>query len=136
MLIYADGTALCRVLSADPEAASWLRWSHENADRLVTSPLALGELRRAAAPRDVVARDRARDVADSVTVVRFSDQALEKASVAAAVLSPFQALHLGIAVADPDIEALATYDRVLARVAEIYAVPVVTPGRPDRWWDA
>jgi uncharacterized protein len=136
MLTYADGSALSRVLATDPESASWLRWYDQHADDVVTSPLGLTELRRAALGRDAVARAKAHDVAERVTVVRFFDQAFKPASMASAVLDPFRAMHLGIAVAHPEIGQLATYDPLLARVAAIYDVRVVSPGRPDAWWDA
>lgn len=135
MLTYADGSALSHVLATDPESVSWLRWYAEHADNVVTSPLGLTELRRAALGRDGLARAKAHDLAEHVTVVRFFDQAFKPASMASAVLDPFRAMHLGIVVAHPDIDRLATYDPLLARVAAIYDVQVVTPGRPDAWWD-
>ncbi|MBC7291455.1 MAG: PIN domain-containing protein [Actinotalea sp.] len=136
MLTYADGSALSRVLATDAESVWWLRWYAEHADDVVTSPLGLNELRRAALGGDTVARAKAHELAERVTVVRFFDQAFKPASMASAVLDPFRAMHLGIVVAHPDIEQLATYDALLARVASIYDVRVVSPGRSDGWWDA
>lgn len=135
MLTYADGTALSRSLATGAEAASWLRWSAEHAGEIVTSPLGLSELRRAAAPLGALERAKAHDVATSVTVVRFFDQSLRSAAMASTVLSPFGAIHLGVAVAHPDVGALATYDPLLARVAEIYGLEVVAPGRARGWYD-
>jgi uncharacterized protein len=135
MRTYADGSALIRALSTDPEAASWLRWSDQHAHDLLTSPLGLSELKRAAQGLDVVARAKAHEIARSIEVVRFFDQALKPAAMASAVLDPFRAMHLGIAVAHPEVGTLATYDPLLARVAAIHDVDVVTPGRPPGWWD-
>jgi uncharacterized protein len=135
MLRYADGSALSRALTAAPESVPWMRWAHEHADELVTSPLGLTELRRAAQGLDAVARAKAHDIAGRVTVVRFFDQAFKPAAMASSVLDPFRAMHLGVVVAHPEIECLATYDAALARVAAIYEVTVVTPGRPDGWWE-
>ncbi|WP_024286093.1 PIN domain-containing protein [Cellulomonas sp. KRMCY2] len=136
MLIYADGSALSRALSTGVESASWLRWADQHAAELVTSPLGLTELRNAAAPLGSVARSKAHEIATKIAILRFSDQSLKSAAMAAAVLSPFGAIHLGIAVAHPEIEQVATYDPLLARVAAIYGLSVVTPGRPDGWWNA
>ena len=136
MLIYVDGSALSRSLTTGAESASWLRWSSEHADELVASPLGLAELKHAAAPLGAVARQRAHTIAGSVVVVRFSDQSLESAAMAATVLSPFQAIHLGIAVAHPEVEAIATYEALLARVAVIYGLVVVSPGRAAGWFDS
>ncbi|WP_182112763.1 PIN domain-containing protein [Actinotalea sp. JY-7876] len=133
-MIYADGSALSRALAPGVEAASWLRFAAEYESEILTSPLGLTELRRAAALDGPVARAHAHRIAESVRVVRFSDKALAHAAEMPAVLSPFQALHLGIAVAHRDIDAIATYDALLARVAATYAVHVVTPGRPATWW--
>ena len=133
-LTYADGSALSRALTPGPESASWLRWSHGQGADLVTSPLGLTELRRAADPLGPVARAQGARIADEIRVIRFSDQAIDTASLAAGVLSPFQALHLGLCVAEPEVAALATYDVVLARVAAIYEVAVVAPGMPDDWF--
>ncbi len=134
MLIYADGSALSRWLGTDAESASWSGWADENAERLVTSPLGITELRRAVPPADTAARDKVRDLIDRLEVVRFFDQSLKSAAMASSVLSPFGAIHLGIAVAHPDVEQMATYDAVLARVAVIHGLDVVTPGRADDWW--
>lgn len=136
MLIYADGSALSRALSTGVEAASWMRWADQHAAELVTSPLGLTELRNVAAPLGPVARAKAHAIATAITVLRFSDQSLKSAAMAATVLSPFGAIHLGIAVAHPEIEQIATYDPLLARVAVIYGLGVVAPGRTDGWWDA
>jgi len=134
MLIYADGSALSRSLMGDAESASWLRWATEHADQIVTSPLALTEVRRVADPLGPVAREKARALARSVTVIRFSDQSLRTATVAASVLPPFAAIHLGIALTQVEIGAIATYDKLLAQVAALHQLAVVAPGRPSNWW--
>jgi predicted nucleic acid-binding protein len=136
MLIYADGSALSRSLATGAESASWMRWAAQHDDALVTSPLGLTELRRAADPLGPAARAQAHALASRITVVRFFDQSLKSAAMASTVLPPFAAIHLGIAVAHPEVEQVATYDALLARVCIIYGLGVVAPGRPDRWWDA
>jgi predicted nucleic acid-binding protein len=136
MLIYADGSALSRFLASEPESPEWLRWAEEHADRLVTSRLGLTELRRAASKLDSAARLAAHEIADTLTVVRIFDQSLKPASMATSVLSPFAALHLGIAVAHPGVRAVATYDQALAQVVALHRLEVVSPGRPDNWWSA
>ncbi len=135
MRTYVDGTALSRYLDGAVEHAEWTVWADEHVGSLVTSELALSELRREAEPRGIDARQTARDVADRIAVVRFSDQCLATAAMASAVLPPFAALHLGVAVAEPGVAAVATYDRVLAQVAVIYGIDVVSPGRAARWWE-
>lgn len=135
MLIYADGGALARALTADDEGAEWLMWRQEHEAELVTSPLGLTELRRVADPLGAAARAEAHRIAGAVTVVRFSDQALKVSAMATGAVPPFTAIHLGIAVAHPEVERVATYDPLLARVAVIYGLGIVSPGRAGPWWE-
>ena len=72
----------------------------------------------------------------AVEVLRFSDKALEAASHVSTALSSFVALHLGTAIAYPDVALVATYHGDLARVATLYRLDVVSPGWPDRWWES
>lgn len=134
MLIYADGGALARAVVDEPESAAWREFAAAVGDRLVTSPLGLTELRGAAAPLGAEAREAARVLADSITVVRFSDQAVKSAAMASAAAPPFTAIHIGIAASHPDVDTVATYDLLLARMAAIYGLTLVSPGRADRWW--
>lgn len=135
MLIYADGGALSRALTVDSDSAAWLPWVHEHEHELVTSPLGLTELRRVADPLGPAARAAAHRIATSIIVVRFSDQALRVSAMAAGAVPPFTAIHLGNAVAHPDVDRVATYDPLLARIAVIYGLGVVSPGRDGPWWE-
>ena len=137
MLVYVDGSALSRYLPGDPgfpEAAAWHEWADEHRGDLVTTPLSLTELRRAADVLGAEARECARAVELEVPRLRFSDQTLKVAAMASSVLGPFAALHVGTAVSHPDVEAIATYDPLVARVAAIYKLVVISPGRPANWW--
>ncbi|WP_448630579.1 type II toxin-antitoxin system VapC family toxin [Cellulomonas soli] len=133
--VYADGSALSRYLVGAPCRDEWLAWVARHESDLVTTPLALTELRAIAGPRGLEARGVARDVAERLEVVRISDQALRHAVKVAGVLSAFQALHVGAAVAHPEVHAVATYDTVLAQVCAMFGLDVVSPGWPDRWWE-
>ncbi len=135
MLIYADGAALARAVTEEPESAAWRLFVLEREDDLVTSPLGLTELRRAVFPWGPAARAAAYELAERIVVVRFSDQSLKSAAMASAVASPFTAIHVGIAAAHPDVDSVATYDRLLARLAVIHGLEVVSPGRPAGWWE-
>lgn len=134
MLVYADGSALSRSVTRDPEAGAWAEWFAAHADDVVTTPLGVTELRRAADPLGPAARERAREVASAVTVVRFFDAALGSASMASSVLPPFAAIHLGVAMAHAEVEAIATYDPQLAQVAVLHGMQVLAPGRGPDWW--
>jgi len=132
---YADGSALSRYLPGAPHGAQWTAWADENADRLVTSPLGVSELRGIARMRGGSAPALAADLAFRFPVLRFSDQAVRKATDVAGVLPPFVALHVGTVLAARDVREVATYDVHLARVAALYGLTVVSPGRVPRWWE-
>jgi uncharacterized protein len=133
--VYADGSALSRYLPGAPYGSQWREWVDDHVDVLVTSPLGVSELRGIARIRGGEAPAIAADLAFRFPVARFSDQAVRKATDVAGVLPPFVALHVGTALADPDVDAVATYDVHLARVAALYGLTVVSPGREDRWWE-
>ena len=133
--VYADGSALSRYLHGAPCRAQWLAWASTHEGELITTPLGLTELRRIARPHGVEASGIARDVEDRVEVVRFSDQTLRAATKVSGVLSPFLALHLGVALAHPGIRCVATYDVQLAQVAALHGLTVVSPGWPPDWWE-
>jgi len=133
--VYVDGSALTRYLDGAPCRDDWLAWVAEHEDRLVTTFLGVSELRRVARPRGVEAHGVAHDVTDRVEVVRFSDQSLRAAARVSNVLPSFVALHVGAAVAHPEVGEVATYDLPLAQAATLYGLDVVSPGWPDRWWE-
>jgi len=132
--VYADGSALVRYLHRQQHADDWQRWAAGHEPDLLVTPLSLSELRAAAALEPADVRALAHEVAERLVVVRYFDQALHLASMTTGVLSPFAALHLGVAVAHPDITAVATYDTRLAQVAALHGLDIVTPGRPPNWW--
>ncbi|NMR21133.1 PIN domain-containing protein [Cellulomonas fimi] len=134
MLVYVDGSALSRYLLDLPGSREWRAWAEAFEPSFVTTPLGLTELSRVAQGLDAGGRTRAHEVGERLTVVRFSDQTLAAAATAPGSLSPFAALHLGTAVAHPDITMLATYDALLAREADTYGLAIVSPGYPEGWW--
>ncbi|MDC7122694.1 hypothetical protein OMK64_14245 [Cellulomonas fimi] len=133
--VYVDGSALSRYLVGAPSRDPWLAWVADHEDRLVTTFLGVSELRRVARPRGVEAHGVAHDVTGRVEVVRFSDQSLHAAARVANVLPSFVALHVGAAVAHPQVGAVATYDVQLAQVAALHGLGVVSPGWPAGWWE-
>ena len=133
--VYADGSALSRYLDGAPCREQWLAWTAEHESQLVTTPLGLTELRRVAQPRGVEATGVAHDVEERVEVIRFSDQTLKAATKVSGVLPPFVALHIGAALAHPDVSSVATYEVQLARVSALHGLTVVSPGWPSSWWE-
>ncbi len=135
MLIYADGSALARQAGADPESHAWSRFVDEVGDQLITSPLGLAEARRSAAPLGFAARDALRDLTDRITVVRLSDQALKAAARVSVAAPPDASIHMGIVLSNREVETMATYDLLVARLAAIHDLKVVSPGWAHGWWE-
>lgn len=135
MQVYVDGSSLRRYLVDAPGSVEWRAWAATHEAAFVTSPLGLMEFHRAADGLDAARRTRAFEIRETIAVSRFSDQAIRTAAMSLTVLSPFGALHLGAASSDPEVSALATYDKLLARVAAIYGLAVVSPGSVDGWWE-
>lgn len=133
--VYADGSALSRYLDGAPCRRQWLAWTAEHEAQLITTPLGLTELRRVARPRGVEASGVAHEVEERVEVIRFSDQTLRAATKVSGVLPPFIALHIGAALAHPDVASVATYDVQLAQVSALHGLAVVSPGWPALWWE-
>lgn len=132
--VYADGSALTRYLDGAPDGSAWRAWVARHEGELVTTPLGISELRGTARPLGAAASGVAHHVAERVEVVRFSDQSVRRATQVSGVLPPFVALHVGAALAHPDVRTVATYDVHLARVSALYGLRVVSPGRPPSWW--
>lgn len=133
--VYADGSALVRYLPFPDHSVDWQRWAERHGPGLLITSLSLSELRHAAATAPAHVRARAYAAVEQLEVLRFSDQAVAAAAMSTAALSPFASLHLGVALAHPDVTAFASYDVRLASVAALHGLEVVSPGLPDRWWD-
>lgn len=136
MRVYADGSALVRYLPAPDHSVDWQRWAEQHGPDLLVTSLSLSELRHALATTPAHVRARVHAAVDRIEVARYSDQAVEVAAMSTAVLSPFATLHLGVAVAHPEVTAFATYDHRLAAAVDLHGLAVVSPGLPDQWWHA
>ena len=135
MRVYADGSALVRFLPAPDQSVDWQRWAEQRLPDLLVTSLSLAELRLAALWTPAHVRARLHTVTERLEVARFSDQAVHVAALDESGLSPFGRLHLSVAVAHPEVTTFASYDPLLAAAAAERGLAVVTPGRPERWWD-
>jgi len=135
MAVYVDGSALSRFFLDVPQADPWRVWAGDRIPELRRSELSVIELRRVTASLDRSARIVADALVERIREVRFSDQALARAAMVEGRLAPFAALHFGVALAEPDIDTIATYDPVLGAVCHLHRLRVVSPGRPALWWN-
>lgn len=150
-MFYADGSALrltvgitdgtpavtgtARSAATESDVGAWCAWFTEHEGQVAVSEIALTDLRRAADPLGAEVRETARQLATRLKVLRVSDQSFPVATLTEEVLGSFAALQLGVAVADQQVHTLVTYDRDLARLARMYSLEVLTPGRDHGWWE-
>lgn len=135
MTIYVDATALVCSFIDRPEAGAWREWLESQAPPLATSQQVIAQLRADMADQPWDVRMRAFEYLDDVEVLRISDQALKLAAFAHGVLTPFEAISIGIARATEEVTAFATYQSRTAAVAHLHGLTVVAPGRAGIWWE-
>ncbi|MGB8382898.1 MAG: type II toxin-antitoxin system VapC family toxin [Dermatophilaceae bacterium] len=126
---YLDTSALVKLVVAEAETLALQTWL-KAADRAPLScDVARTELIRAvrrAVPQRMV---RARTVLDAVTLVEVTTAIFEQAGrLDPTQLASLDAVHLAAALALGDeVEGLVTYDKRLARAAELNGLAVVAP---------
>lgn len=135
MTTYVDATALVCSIIDRPEAGAWRKWVADTEPELVTSQQVIAQLRADLADQPWDVRMEASAYLDGIEVLRISDQALKLAAFAHGVLTPFEALSIGIARASEEVTSFATYELRTAAVAHLHGLTVVSPGRPEIWWE-
>jgi predicted nucleic acid-binding protein len=142
-LIYLDSCALVKLIREEDESLALQAWLDERADEVVvTSELARAEVLRAIRrsnhdergelvdPRHFSAElDEAAGVLDAVTQVVVDRDVLDRAgALEVPMMRTLDAIHLATAL---DLQAstieFVTYDRRLAKLAEVAGFEVVRP---------
>ena len=131
MTYYLDTSALVKLVAPEPESAVLRQWLEARAEALVTSDLARTELFRAV--RRVLPKSAplARQVLDTLTVLRLETSVFEEAArLEPPGLRSLDALHLAAALLlDDDLLGVVTYDERLAEATRLLGYPVLAPGR-------
>jgi len=133
-MVYADASALIHGVLKRPDTAAWRHWLAFESPHLVTAQPAIAQLRADLAGEEQEVRFAAAEMLDEITHLRVSDQALRLAAFAQGVLTPYDALNIGIARADEGIVGFATYQAETAAVAHWHGLRVMTPGHSGPWW--
>jgi predicted nucleic acid-binding protein len=127
-VIYADTSALAKLLIAEAETPALRHWISQQDARLVTNSVGVVELRRLAARVSQQALGAA-----TVLLGRIDRLALTPAALALAGELPppevrtLDALHIASAAELPELQVLVTYDRRMAEAATRYGLPVESP---------
>ncbi len=130
---YVDTSALVKTVVEEPESRALLRWLGDK-DRLVACELVRVEMVRAVRVSDPAAVPRAREVADSVTLIRLDGPLYDLAAdLEPTSLRSLDAVHLAAALSvGNDLAGLVTYDARMAAAALDLHLHVEAPGRSAR----
>ena len=131
MTYYLDTSALVKLVAPEPESDVLRQWLEARAEALVTSDLARTELFRAV--RRVLPKSAplARQVLDTLTVLRLETSVFEEAArLEPPGLRSLDALHLAAALLlEDDLLGVVTYDERLAEATRLLGFFVLAPGR-------
>ncbi len=130
MAFYVDTSALVKLVSAEPETQALQYWRSQRYRDLVAGDLAQTELLRAARKLTPAHVQVAREVLDSVQLMRLGERVFEQAGLLnPPALRSLDAIHLATALdLGHDLEGIVTYDTRLAEAAVHNGVTVVSPG--------
>jgi predicted nucleic acid-binding protein len=127
-LIYADTSALAKLVIAEAETPALREWISRQDARLVTNVIGVVELRRLTARISRQALDTA-----TLLLGRIDRIALTPAALALAGQLPppevrtLDAVHIASAAELLELQAVLTYDRRMADAAIGYGLPVESP---------
>ncbi len=129
MTVYLDASALVKLVAPEEETGALTAYLAEHRSQ-VTSVVGFVEVRRAAARRPGVGRERVEDVLGGIAAIALDMTMVAAAgSVGPASLRTLDAVHLASAAAlGDDLEAIVTYDRRMADAARVLGLPEVAPG--------
>lgn len=131
-LVYADSSALVKLVIEEPESAALSAYLATSAPTLATSRIARVEVTRAVslACPGPEARAEAERLLDSCLFVEASDALLrEAAALASREVRTLDAIHLASALR-VDADELLAYDERLGRAAVDAGLAVARPGSP------
>lgn len=131
MSYYLDTSALVKLVAPEPGSDELRRWIEARSDALVTSDLARTELFRAVRRVRPDQAPLARQVMDTLTVLRMDTGVFEEAArLDPPGLRSLDALHLAAALMlEDDLQGVVTYDERLAEATRLVGFLVLAPGR-------
>ena len=129
MAFYLDTSAAVKLVVEEAETAALTAWINQSGVVLVASDLLRTELLRATRRAAPHAMTQARDVLDSILLLRIPPATFERAGeLAPDLLRSLDSIHLAAALElDDELQGLITYDDRLANAARHHAINVITP---------
>lgn len=129
-LVYADTSALVKLVLAERETPALLAWLRPRTRALITSDLTRTELLRAARRGDPATAPRARAILEHIDVMMLSTPDFDRAATLdPPALRTLDALHLAAALSlGDDLRGMLAYDDLLADAAAAHGIRVFHPG--------
>ena len=128
MIVYADTSALMKLVRAEDGTAALRAWLADHQPRLVTSAIGGVELTRAAARVSAGHMATAEALLTQIDILQVEPGTMDLASrVAPPTLRALDALHLAAAVMITDLDAVLCYDDRLAQALSRIGLNVVAP---------
>ena len=126
---YLDTSALVKFVVDEGDSAAFRSWAVEREGRLISSDIARTELLRAVRRVYPERMPLARQVLESIELLRLDTADFETAGrLAPDELRSLDALHLAAALTlEDELEAFVTYDERLARAARLNGIGVEAP---------
>lgn len=131
MAWYVDTSALVKLVAPEPESDGLREWLEARDEALVTSDLARTELFRAVRRVRPKSVPMARQVLDTLTVLRLETPVFEEAArLEPPALRSLDALHLAAALLlEDDLLGVVTYDERLAEATRLLGFSAIAPRR-------
>ena len=128
-MYYLDTSAAVKLVVAEEETTALRRWMEKRSAQIVSSDLLRTELLRSIRRKAPGSMRLARDLLDSVVLVRLPTAAYETAGLLEPVgLRSLDALHLaGAMTLGDEIRGMITYDHCLADAARSHGIEVLAP---------
>jgi len=127
-VIYADTSALAKLVVAEAETPALRRWIAGQNAPLVTNSIGVVELRRLAARVSRQAVDTATLLLGRIDRLVLTPTALALAGqLPPAEVRTLDALHIASAAELVELQVVLTYDRRMAEAAAGYGLPVASP---------
>jgi predicted nucleic acid-binding protein len=127
-VIYADTSALAKLVVAEAETPALRSWISRQDARLVTNSVGVVELRRLAARVSPQALDAATMLLGRIDRLVLTPTALALAGqLPPAEVRTLDALHIASAAELLDLQVVLTYDHRMADAAAGYGLPVQAP---------
>lgn len=129
MIVYADTSALVKLVHVEEGTTALHRWLAERRPALLTSTVGAVELRRASARVDPSLVPVADAVLERMHLIEPTPATTDLAArVGPSALRTLDAIHCATVVMIADLDAVLCYDQRLTAVLERIGVAVVAPG--------